>query len=113
MGVEDGYPIAAGTLRHVEIADHLHFDGLTLLGGWRLESEMSNIIYCGFLIFGGHDSAARDIGIHGETVFIDHETHLQLNGHAIVFLTNLEGWYKRGLLELWLTTGQDFSRIYV
>jgi hypothetical protein len=47
MGVEDRHPIAAGILRHAEIADHLHFEGLALLSSWRLECEVSNIIYRG------------------------------------------------------------------
>jgi hypothetical protein len=113
VGVKNRYPITAGILRHVEVADHLHLDGLALLSRWRLKCKVSHVIYCGFLICGSHDSAARHIGIHNEAVTIHHEPYLQLNSHAIVFLTNLEGWCGRSLPELWLTVGQHFDRISV
>jgi hypothetical protein len=63
MDVEDRRPIAAGVLRHVEIADHLYFEGLALRSGWRLEYEVSNILQCDFLICGSHDVGARYIGV--------------------------------------------------
>ncbi len=92
----------------MEIADHLYFKSLALLSSWRLECEVSNIIQSGFLIFGSHDSAASDIGVHNEAVVIDQETCLQLNTHAVVALTNLESWYGRGLFKFWLTAGHYF-----
>jgi hypothetical protein len=113
MRVEDRCPIAARVLRHVEVADHLHLEGLAFLSGWRLEREVSNVIQCGFLICGSHDSAASYVSVHHEAVIIDHKMYVHLNSHAIVFLTNLEGWYGRSLFEFWLTAGQLFERINV
>ena len=92
VDVEDCYPIAPGILRDVEVADHLHFDGLALLGSWRLECEVPDVIQRSFLICRSYDVGACYIGVHNKAVFIDDEAHLQLNGRAIVVLTNLEVW---------------------
>lgn len=107
MDIEDCCPVAAGILRHMEIADHLHFDALAFRGRWRLECEMSHVIQCCFLIRRSHNACTRYIGIHHEAVVVDHETSFQLNGYAVVFVPNFEGGYGRGFLKLGLAAGQN------